>query len=324
MDPGISHWALVPKDATISGPSSPPLLDRHAEVVLGRVPRRRGQAGDEGRLGRADPEPGADLVHQLVEQRDLQRRERGDVDQRVRDAEHLGGDLAAVLAGLAHDDVGTPGAGEVEDVGGGRDHERAGPERHLQHAVAFRDPRWRRPEVGRRRDVPHHDGVLQVRHRGPCRDHGLVAPLPERPRERHHRRHQVGVDGQGRQKNSHKTSFAVGSTGYSCEMLEVTVTESSPASTLVTVSGELAGSGSERLLARLDRLLDNGHRYVVLDLTAVTFCDSSGVSALVRGHARASAAAGGLKLAAASEQVTRVLELSGLARMLGLQSTVEA
>lgn len=106
-------------------------------------------------------------------------------------------------------------------------------------------------------------------------------------------------------------------------MLEVTVTESSPASTLVTVSGELAGPGSERLLARLDRLLDNGHRYVVLDLSGVTFCDSSGVSALVRGHARASAAAGGLRLCAASDQVTKVLELSGLARMLGLRSTVD-
>lgn len=107
-------------------------------------------------------------------------------------------------------------------------------------------------------------------------------------------------------------------------MLEVTVTRPSPASTLITVSGELAGPGSERLLTRLDRLLDNGHRYVVLDLTGVTFCDSSGVSALVRGHARASAAAGGLKVLTASGQVTRVLELSGLARMLGLQSTVEA
>lgn len=106
-------------------------------------------------------------------------------------------------------------------------------------------------------------------------------------------------------------------------MLEVTVTESSPASTLLTVSGELSGSGSERLLAKLDRLLDQGHRYVVLDLSAVGFCDSSGVSALVRGHARASAAAGGLRLSAASEQVTRVLELSGLARMLGLKSTMD-
>ncbi|SER46789.1 anti-anti-sigma factor [Lentzea albida] len=118
--------------------------------------------------------------------------------------------------------------------------------------------------------------------------------------------------------------FGRGGSGYSCEMLEVTVTKSSPASTLVTVSGELAGPGAERLLARLDRLLDNGHRYVVLDLSGVTFCDSSGVSALVRGHARASAAAGGLKVSAASVQVTRVLELSGLGRMLGLPSTVEA
>lgn len=106
-------------------------------------------------------------------------------------------------------------------------------------------------------------------------------------------------------------------------MLEVTVTESSPASTLLTVSGELAGNGAEKLLARLDRLLDQGHRYVVLDLTAVTFCDSSGVSSLVRGHARASSAAGGLRLSAASPQVTKVLELSGLARMLGLKSTVD-
>lgn len=106
-------------------------------------------------------------------------------------------------------------------------------------------------------------------------------------------------------------------------MLEVTVTESSPASTLITVTGELAGSGAERLLTRIDRQLEKGHRYLVLDLTGVTFCDSSGVSALVRGHARASSAAGRLRLSAASAQVTRVLELSGLARMLGLQSTVE-
>ncbi|MFS8097795.1 STAS domain-containing protein [Lentzea alba] len=107
-------------------------------------------------------------------------------------------------------------------------------------------------------------------------------------------------------------------------MLVVTASESSPAYTVLTLSGELDTSGAERLLTRLDRLLDHGHRHVVLDLTGVTFCDSSGVSALVRGHARASAAAGRLRLSAASPQVTRVLELSGLARMLGLQSTVEA
>jgi anti-sigma B factor antagonist len=110
--------------------------------------------------------------------------------------------------------------------------------------------------------------------------------------------------------------------GYHCGMLVVTVTESTPAATTLVVSGELDTPGAERLLARLDRLLDQGHRSVVLDLSAVPFCDSSGISALVRGHARASAAAGRLRVSAASPQLTRVLELAGLARMLGLQSTV--
>jgi anti-anti-sigma factor len=117
--------------------------------------------------------------------------------------------------------------------------------------------------------------------------------------------------------------FRATPTGYYREMLEVKVTESSPASTLVTVTGELAGTGSERLLTRLDRLLDKGHRSVVLDLTGVTFCDSSGISALVRGHARASSAAGRLRISAASDQVRRVLDLSGLARMFGIESTMD-
>jgi anti-anti-sigma factor len=50
----------------------------------------------------------------------------------------------------------------------------------------------------------------------------------------------------------------------------------------------------------------------------VTFCDSSGVSALVCGHARASAAAGGLRITAVSSQVHRVLHMTGLTRMFGL------
>ena len=107
-------------------------------------------------------------------------------------------------------------------------------------------------------------------------------------------------------------------------MLVVTASESSPASTVLTVSGELDASGAERLLSRLDRLLDQGHRHVVLDLAGVTFCDSSGVSALVRSHARASAAAGRLRIADASPQVARVLQIAGLTRMFGLKSTMDS
>lgn len=106
-------------------------------------------------------------------------------------------------------------------------------------------------------------------------------------------------------------------------MLVVTVTESSGVSTVLRVAGVLDTHGAERLLSRLDRLLDQGYRSVVLDLTDVEFCDSSGVSALVRGHARATAAAGRLRIAAASDQVRSVLELSGLNRMFGLKSTMD-
>ncbi|MEU7481141.1 STAS domain-containing protein [Lentzea sp. NPDC042327] len=106
-------------------------------------------------------------------------------------------------------------------------------------------------------------------------------------------------------------------------MLSVTTTASSGVSTLLTVAGVLDKNGAERLLSRLDRLLDQGHRRLVLDLGGVEFCDSSGVSALVRGHARASSAAGGLRISEASPQVLKVLEISGLARMFGLQSTVD-
>lgn len=106
-------------------------------------------------------------------------------------------------------------------------------------------------------------------------------------------------------------------------MLVVTATASSGASTVLTVSGVLDTHGAERLLSRLDRTLDQGFRRVELDLTGVEFCDSSGVSALVRSHARATAAEGRLRIDAVSDQVRRALELAGLSRMFGVQSIVD-
>lgn len=107
-------------------------------------------------------------------------------------------------------------------------------------------------------------------------------------------------------------------------MLVVTTAQSPGVSTLLQITGVLDAVGAAKLLSRLDRLIDQGHRHLVLDLAGVEFCNSSGVSALVRGRARASAAAGGLRIVAASPRVMRVLTLSGLARMFGLESAVDA
>jgi anti-sigma B factor antagonist len=100
-------------------------------------------------------------------------------------------------------------------------------------------------------------------------------------------------------------------------VLQVEVTGSSAARTEMAVRGVLDTNGSRKLLTKLDRLIDDGRHHLVLDVSGVTFCDSTGVSALVRSHARAAQMAGELRLVAPSPALRRVLEISGLTRMFG-------
>ncbi|MFD5825974.1 STAS domain-containing protein [Lentzea sp. NPDC060358] len=80
-----------------------------------------------------------------------------------------------------------------------------------------------------------------------------------------------------------------------------------PAHTEVHLTGTLDTTGSAALLAKLDHL--------VVDVSGVAFCDSSGVSALVRSRARAVEMAGSLRLVAPSPALRRVLDVTGLTRM---------
>ena len=63
-------------------------------------------------------------------------------------------------------------------------------------------------------------------------------------------------------------------------------------------------------------LTTNAHRVIELDLARLTFCDSSGLNALI--HARNEAAQAGvqLRLAAVSQNVTALLELTGAQALL--------
>lgn len=55
--------------------------------------------------------------------------------------------------------------------------------------------------------------------------------------------------------------------------------------------------------------------FVGVDVSGVTFCDSSGLSALVRSRARAAEMTGSLRLASPSPQIQRLLSVAGLTRM---------
>lgn len=86
---------------------------------------------------------------------------------------------------------------------------------------------------------------------------------------------------------------------------------------VVCVWGELDMATAPPLQVRLLALVGEGRR-VELDLSGLTFMDSSGLNLLI-GVARAATESGGaLTLAAASPEVRRVLELSGVAERLGL------
>ncbi|ANZ43351.1 hypothetical protein BBK82_37620 [Lentzea guizhouensis] len=74
-------------------------------------------------------------------------------------------------------------------------------------------------------------------------------------------------------------------------------------------------AGSAALLAKLDQLIEEGRHHLVIDVSGVTFCNSSGISALVRSRARAVEMTGSLRLTSPSPAVRRVLDLTGLARM---------
>jgi anti-sigma B factor antagonist len=105
--------------------------------------------------------------------------------------------------------------------------------------------------------------------------------------------------------------------------LAITVDDRRPPA-VVSVGGDLDLNTAPELLQALTRLMDDGQRALVLDLTGVGFCDSSGLSVLVRVRNRVTELGGRLTLAAATPIVQRVLEVSGLTEIFGTYPTVEA
>ncbi|MFE9203171.1 STAS domain-containing protein [Micromonospora sp. NPDC007230] len=82
------------------------------------------------------------------------------------------------------------------------------------------------------------------------------------------------------------------------------------------LAGELDLSTAAQLNAAVDRLAADGHHELLVDLTELTFCDSVGIAALVRGDNHATAEGGWLRITGATGRVARVLQVTGLAELL--------
>lgn len=94
--------------------------------------------------------------------------------------------------------------------------------------------------------------------------------------------------------------------------------------TIVTISGELDIACAYALREQLLGVLGTQGSRLVADLSGVTFCDASGLSALAAAGRRARLLGGVLCLAAPSVPVTMVLRLTGSGPRFGVFATVRA
>jgi anti-sigma B factor antagonist len=94
------------------------------------------------------------------------------------------------------------------------------------------------------------------------------------------------------------------------EQLRVEVTEARERLAVVTAAGELDLLTAPELY-QLGAGTIEEHPTLILEMSGVTFCDSSGFNALLRLRRRALDAGGQLVLAAPPDQVERLLALTG-------------
>ena len=100
--------------------------------------------------------------------------------------------------------------------------------------------------------------------------------------------------------------------------MHVTVLDNPDESVVVTVRGNLDIDSAPVLATTLDQVLDRPVPRIVVDLSAIEFCDSTGLSAFVVGHNRAAAAGGWVRLAGPNEWLTHLLDTVGLTKRLNV------
>jgi len=92
---------------------------------------------------------------------------------------------------------------------------------------------------------------------------------------------------------------------------------------VISVSGELDLASSPALEEALEQASSSDASLVIVDLRNLEFMDSTGLSVLVRAHQRAAQTSQRFGLAGGSQQVQRLLSLTGVADRLMLAEAPE-
>ena len=78
------------------------------------------------------------------------------------------------------------------------------------------------------------------------------------------------------------------------------------------------------LAEQLTQLFDTGRRTVIVDLTSVTFLDSTGLGTLVAARNRAEEAGGQLPIIGSGERVLKLFRITGLDEVFEIYPSIEA
>ena len=91
---------------------------------------------------------------------------------------------------------------------------------------------------------------------------------------------------------------------------------------VVALPAEIDIANADQVREDLLAVLNQGAAVLIADLSGTTFCDSAGVSALVRTFRRADASHSEMRLVVTVSSVLRVLSLTGVDRLLDIYPNV--
>lgn len=105
--------------------------------------------------------------------------------------------------------------------------------------------------------------------------------------------------------------------------LKVTRLSADADASVLAVAGEIDRDTIHFLHDAAEEAIALGSHRLVLDLTGVTFCDSSGLSTFVELHRRTTTLGGWTRLAGLSGDLHGILRVTNLDRLLPIYDTVE-
>ncbi|MFC6087771.1 STAS domain-containing protein [Saccharothrix lopnurensis] len=107
------------------------------------------------------------------------------------------------------------------------------------------------------------------------------------------------------------------------QTLTVTLDPRPTAPTVLRIAGELDHHTTPRVREVLDTVPLAPDAGLVIDLTDLAYCDSTGITVLITAYQRAQAAGSPFGLAGLSRELTRVFQIIGLDKVFPFHPTVD-